>query len=80
MRIEFDPKQAKNELKMLRMISHDRSNIVRDFDIGQAGKSNYFDANDTVTFDVLNLPRGVYHVIMKFGAKNETFTEMIILE
>jgi hypothetical protein len=78
--IEFDPVQAKNDLNMLRIISHNRSNIVRNFDINQAKKNNYFDTNDTVSFDVNNLPRGVYHVIMKFGAKNETYTEMIILE
>jgi hypothetical protein len=78
--IQFDKEEAKESLEILRLVGHNRSQIVRDFNISEARQSRYFEANETVIFEVGELPRGIYHLLIKFKGQSGNSSEMIMLE
>lgn len=76
--IELDKEKA-STLNSLNLISATRSKIARSFDVGSAKKSNYFKTNNVVSFDVSNLDRGLYYVVLNFGENNQSFSELVML-
>lgn len=76
--IELDKEKA-SSLNSLNLISATRSKIARSFDVGSAKKSNYFKTNNVVSFDVSNLDRGLYYVVLNFGENNQSFSELVML-
>lgn len=76
--IELDKAKASN-LNVLNIVSATRSKIARSFDVAAAKSSNYFKTNNIVSFDVSNLERGLYYVVLNFGENNQSFSELVML-
>lgn len=76
--VTLDKEIANTFLQTLNLVSDSRSTVVRNFDVAAAKRSNYFNLNNTVDFDVANLPRGVYHVVMSLS-DGKTVKETVVL-
>lgn len=76
--IELDKAKA-SSLNVLNIVSATRSKIARSFDVAAAKSSNYFKTNNIVSFDVSNLERGLYYVVLNFGENNQSFSELVML-
>ncbi len=76
--VELD-KEASNTLKSLKLVSANRSTVARNFDVTNAQKTQYFSGTNLISFDVANLERGTYYLLLTFGANNKTYSEMIVL-
>ncbi len=66
-------------LKNIHLVSDARAASVNDFDGESAEGKSHIEKGDDISFDVSNLPRGNYHVILVFQG-NKTFTEQIVLK
>ncbi len=77
--VEFE-KESTNTLKSLKLVNANTSAIARSFDVVSAQKTQYFSSTNLVTFDVTNLQRGNYYLLLTFGAENKTFSELIHLQ
>jgi hypothetical protein len=77
--IELDKEKA-SSLNSLNLISATRSKVARSFDVASAKSYNYFKTNNVVSFDVSNLDRGLYYVVMGFGENNKSFSELVMLK
>jgi len=76
--IELDKEKA-SSLNSLNLISATRSKVARSFDVGNAKSTNYFKTSNVVSFDVSNLDRGLYYVVLNFGENNQSFSELVML-
>ncbi len=77
--VELKGDQPYNKLKTMDLVSDSRSNIVRHYAINNLQRSEALVEDKRISFEVSDLPRGIYHLIMVFG-ENKSFNETIILE
>jgi hypothetical protein len=77
--VSMDKVVASSLLKMMNMVSDKSATIVRTFDVNNAQKSKYFEQNETVDFDVANLPRGTYYLVVSYS-DGKTDKETFILK
>lgn len=77
--VELKGDQPYNKLKTMNLVSDARSSIVRHYDANNLQRSEAFVNDNRISFEVSDLTRGVYHLIMTFG-ENKSFSETIILE
>lgn len=77
--IELD-KEKTSALNAINLVSATQSKIVRTFNISEAKNSEYFKNSNVVSFDVSNLERGLYYVVMSFGENNKSFSELVMLK
>jgi hypothetical protein len=76
--VELDKESAKETLVSVKFVSHGRNAIERSFTAEDARRTNHFERSNKVDFDVSNLPRGTYYLLIDF--KNyKTFKEIIVL-
>lgn len=76
--VQMDQALGRDALVSIRFISDARSSVVRSFTSDDARRTNHFDKSDHVDFDVSNLPRGTYYLIVEFK-EGKSFKETIIL-
>ena len=76
--VQMDKALGRDALVSIRLISDARSSVVRSFTSDDARRTNHFDKSDHVDFDVSNLPRGTYYLIVEFK-EGKSFKETIIL-
>ena len=76
--VQMDQALGRDALVSIRFISDARSSVVRSFTSDDARQTNHFDKSDHVDFDVSNLPRGTYYLIVEFK-EGKSFKETIIL-
>lgn len=70
--------QPYNKLKTMSLVSDTYSTIVRNHDTRNSQRSDARLSDKNISFDVSNLPRGTYYLVMVFG-ENKSFKETIIL-
>jgi hypothetical protein len=76
--VELDKESAKETLVSVKLVSHGRNALERSFTAEDARRTNHFERSNKVDFDVANLPRGTYYLLIDF--KNyKTFKEIIVL-
>jgi hypothetical protein len=76
--VEIDREVAKLTLVSVKLVSHGRNAIERSFTAEDAQRTNHFDRSNKIDFDVANLPRGTYYLLIDF--KNyKTIQETIVL-
>ena len=78
--VVIDKDLADNEMPGIRLISHLKSNVVKSFDPAmETDRSDVQRSENLVSFDVSDLPRGMYYLVLTFGGK-KNFKEIIVLE
>lgn len=71
--------KAMTVLKSVSLVSHSKASVVRSFDVTKTADSKtHKDASDNISFDVDDLPRGMYYLNFSFEG-NKNFTEQIVL-
>jgi hypothetical protein len=74
----LDKESAKETLVSVKFVSHGRNAIERSFTAEDARRTNHFEKSNKIDFDVANLPRGTYYLLLDF--KNyKTLKETIVL-
>lgn len=76
--VQMDKALGRDALVSVRLVSDARASVVRSFTSDEARRTNHFDKSDHVDFDVSNLPRGTYYLIVEFK-QGKSFKETIIL-
>lgn len=71
--------KAMTVLKSINLVSHTKASVVRTFDVTRTADSKtHKDVSDNISFDVDDLPRGLYYLNFSFQG-NKNFTEQIEL-
>ncbi len=76
--VEMDKALGQEALISVKLISHGRNTVERSFTAEDARRTNHFNSSDKVDFDVSNLPRGTYYLMIDFK-EDKKFKETIIL-
>ena len=75
--ITFEPKAAENLLKAVKLVSHNRSSVIRNIKAEEARMKHLINKDSNMYLKVDHLPRGLYYLILEF--EDQTFEEGIIL-
>jgi hypothetical protein len=65
-------------LVSVKLVSHGRNATERIFNPSNARRATHFERSNKVDFDVANLPRGTYYLLIDFKDQ-KTFKEIIVL-
>jgi hypothetical protein len=76
--VEMEKELGEQALVSVKLISHGRNSIARSFTAEDARRSNHFNSSNKVDFDVSNLPRGTYYLMIDFKGEKK-FKETIVL-
>lgn len=76
--VEMEKELGREALVSVKLISHGRNSIERSFTAEDARRTNHFNSNNNVDFDVANLPRGTYYLMIDFKGEKK-FKEIIVL-
>ncbi len=76
--VEMEKELGQQALVSVKLISHGRNSIERSFTAEDARRTNHFNSSNKIDFNVANLPRGTYYLMIDFK-EGKKFKETIIL-
>lgn len=76
--VEMEKELGQQALVSVKLISHGRNSVERSFTDAEARRTNHFERSNKVDFDVSNLPRGTYYLMIDFKGEKK-FKEIIVL-
>jgi hypothetical protein len=76
--VEMEKELGQLALVSVKLISHGRNSVERSFTDADARRTNHFDRSNKIDFDVSNLPRGTYYLLIDFKGEKK-FKEIIVL-
>jgi hypothetical protein len=76
--VEMEKELGQQALVSVKLISHGRNSVERSFTAEDARRTNHFNSSNKIDFDVTNLPRGTYYLMIDFKGEKK-FKETIVL-
>jgi hypothetical protein len=76
--VELEKELGQQALVSVKLISHGRNAVERSFTAEDVRRTNHFERSNKIDFDVANLPRGTYYLMIDFK-EGKKFKEIIVL-
>jgi hypothetical protein len=76
--VEMEKELGQLALVSVKLVSHGRNAVERSFTAEDARRTNHFEKSNKIDFDVSNLPRGTYYLLIDFK-ESKTMKEIIVL-